>query len=126
VFLIDVRVGATTEPPWRDGTRDTAAAMIYYFGTETVDNGANLASGRRHVERVFDVQSVLLSLAVLACPVGMGLMMWMMMRGQRRDDPSAVSPVVDVGDDTPQLQELRAEIEQLKADRAARPVTGQR
>lgn len=73
-----------------------------------------------------DVQSVLLSLAVLACPVGMGLMMWMMMRGQRRDDPSAVSPLVDVGEDIPQLRELRAEIEQLKADRAARPVTGQR
>ena len=73
-----------------------------------------------------DVQSVLLSLAVLACPVGMGLMMWMMMRGQRRPDPSATSPAVDVGDDTPQLRELRAEIEQLKADRAARPAPGQR
>ena len=67
-----------------------------------------------------------LDAARLACPVGMGLMMWMMMRGQRRPDPSATSPSVDVGDDTPQLRELRAEIEQLKADRAARPAPGQR
>lgn len=75
------------------------------------------------------MESALLSLAVLACPVGMGLMMWMMMRSQRHDDTSvAASPVFEVGDHAAQVQQLRAEIEQLKADRSGQPetVTGQR
>jgi len=51
----------------------------------------------------------LLSLAVLACPVGMGLMMWLMMRGsgkQQNDGPSAQ----DV-----EIAGLRAELDQLRA-----------
>lgn len=55
------------------------------------------------------MQSVLLGLAVLACPVGMGLMMWMMMRG-RRKDPGDTSEE--------QVAQLRAEVERLKTDRA--------
>ena len=63
------------------------------------------------------MQSLLLGVAVLACPVGMGLMMWMMMRGQGKDA---------AGEDTlaTRGQALRAEIEQLKAQRANDRTTG--
>jgi hypothetical protein len=47
------------------------------------------------------MQSVLSVAATLACPVGMGVMTWMMMRGHGG---------------TPQIEELRAEIERLKAE----------
>ncbi|MDQ2883469.1 MAG: hypothetical protein M3Y48_20500 [Actinomycetota bacterium] len=54
------------------------------------------------------MQSLLWVLAVLACPVGMGLMMWMMVRGQR----------TGAGDTSErQVTQLRAEIGQLKAER---------
>lgn len=57
------------------------------------------------------MESLLYGIAVLACPVGMGAMMWMMMRGQRGADSSPKAP--------DQVAELRSEIEQLKAERAA-------
>jgi hypothetical protein len=62
------------------------------------------------------MQSLLLGVSVLACPVGMGAMMWLMMRGQRKG-----------GGDTggqQQVAQLRAEIDQLKADRAAQRTNG--
>jgi hypothetical protein len=62
------------------------------------------------------MQSLLLGVGVLACPVGMGAMMWMMMRGQRKG-----------GGDTggqQQVEQLRAEINQLKADRASQRMNG--
>ncbi len=55
------------------------------------------------------MQSLLYGLAVLACPVGMGVMMWMMMRGNRQGASDAG------GHD--QVAQLRAEIDQLKAER---------
>lgn len=58
------------------------------------------------------MEGLLLALAVLACPVGMGLMMWMMM-GHRR-------PAASDEDKQGQVAQLRAEIEALKAERAAR------
>lgn len=66
------------------------------------------------------MESLLYGVAVLACPVGMGVMMWMMMRGQRGDaGGDAGSPA---GQD--QVAELRAEIDQLKAVRAQQRTTG--
>lgn len=70
------------------------------------------------------MESLLYGIAVLACPVGMGAMMWMMMRGQRgktagdTDDGAA-------GDlNTEQVAALRAEIDQLKSDRTAQRAPG--
>lgn len=63
------------------------------------------------------MESLLYGLAVLACPVGMGAMMWMMMRGQRGGTGSGSK-----GPD--QIAELRAEIDQLKADRVAQRAKG--
>lgn len=58
------------------------------------------------------MESLLYGLAVLACPVGMGAMMWMMMRGQRGGTSSNPN-----GPD--QVADLRSEIDQLKAEQAA-------
>jgi flagellar basal body-associated protein FliL len=53
----------------------------------------------------------LYALAVLACPVGMGAMMWMMMRGQHR----TAEP--DTAAQQTELAALRAQIDQLEAER---------
>ncbi len=47
-------------------------------------------------------------LAVLACPVAMGAMMWFMMRG-RKDDTAPPPAASD------ELQRMRTEIDQLRA-----------
>lgn len=48
-------------------------------------------------------------LALLACPVGMGLMMWFMMRGQRGpQEPQH-------GEHDAEVTKLRAEVDQLRA-----------
>ena len=54
------------------------------------------------------MSELLYSLAVLACPVGMGLMMWFMMRGM--NTAPAVAPAQDA-----ELVQMRAEIDQLRA-----------
>jgi hypothetical protein len=38
------------------------------------------------------MESILFSLALLACPLGMGLMMWFMARGMRKDAPADQPP----------------------------------
>ena len=57
-------------------------------------------------------------LFLLACPVGMGLMMWMMMRMQ---GPGAGTPAEKPAETTAakqaELVRLRAEIDQLRAER---------
>jgi hypothetical protein len=55
--------------------------------------------------------TILYSLAVLACPVGMGLMMWLMMRGAKQ--PTTPDPTAQ--DASTELARLRAEIDQLQA-----------
>jgi hypothetical protein len=72
-----------------------------------------------HSGKAVTMQSLLLGVAVLACPVGMTLMMWMMMRGQGKETAAS--------EDHSWQQEaevLRAEIEQLKAQRANDRTTG--
>lgn len=66
------------------------------------------------------MSEIFYALAVLACPVGMGAMMWMMMRGQGNKDQGDNAG----GGEQQQVQQLRAEIDQLKAERAARRTEG--
>ncbi len=68
------------------------------------------------------MESVLLTAALLACPVGMGLMMWFMARG--RKNPAAE-------DDSHSVAGLRAEQQRLDGAIAApearkQPATGER
>lgn len=62
------------------------------------------------------MDTLLLAAAALACPIGMGAMMVMMMRGQRRGEPT--SP------EQREVNRLQAEIDQLEADRAASHISG--
>lgn len=64
------------------------------------------------------MSETLRSLAVLACPVGMGVMMWVMVRGRGRYTPAAQAPVGGAGPgsaDSAELARLRAELDQLQA-----------
>lgn len=66
------------------------------------------------------MESLLIMIAVLACPVGMGAMMWMMRgQGSKAQDSNAGS-----GEQQKQVEQLRAEVDQLKAERAARRTEG--
>jgi hypothetical protein len=66
------------------------------------------------------MQSLLLGVAALACPVGMGVMMWMMMRDQSNDTAAS-----EHYGGQQEVQALRAEIEELRAQRADRIAGGQ-
>jgi predicted aminopeptidase len=60
-------------------------------------------------------------LALLACPVGMGVMMWMMMRMQGSAGAAAPeSPAETTVGKQAELVKLRAEIDQLRAEGADR------
>lgn len=52
------------------------------------------------------MQQLLVGLAVLACPIGMAVMMWLMMRGKDTDEDA----------NGKELRQLRKEIDALKAE----------
>ena len=61
--------------------------------------------------------TIFYGLAVLACPIGMGLMMWMMMRGSKQSPADSTSPQNSAAE----LARLRAEIDQLQAAQRQSP-----
>jgi hypothetical protein len=59
---------------------------------------------------IASLSSVLAPVAFLACPIGMGLMMWFMARAAKKDDGKAAGPV-----NPPSLELLREEQQRLNA-----------
>lgn len=57
------------------------------------------------------MQQLLYVLPALMCPLGMGAMMWFMMKG--KSQPS--DPVAPAGTEQAELARLRAEVDQLRA-----------
>ncbi len=64
------------------------------------------------------VSEALSLLALLACPVGMGAMMWMMGRGMQRPNSAPAESTAALPEKQAELVRLRAEIDQLRAERA--------
>lgn len=56
------------------------------------------------------MEGIVLALALVACPVGMGIMMWFMARGVRKE-PDAARP-----DGAPSVEQLREEHRRLGAE----------
>ncbi|MEO7197184.1 MAG: hypothetical protein ABIZ50_01790 [Solirubrobacterales bacterium] len=61
------------------------------------------------------MESIFLGLAILACPVGMGLMMWFMAKGMggKKEDPATVEQM------RAEQQRLATQVEQLERERSA-------
>jgi hypothetical protein len=66
------------------------------------------------------VPSVFVGLCALACPLGMGVMMWVMMRGNHGTTSADGPPTTQMPDTGAQdeLTRLRAEVADLRAARA--------
>lgn len=62
------------------------------------------------------MESALLALALLACPVGMGLMMMFMMRGKKSSGAQPSPPVQPVAAGPASVDDLRDEHARLSAE----------
>jgi hypothetical protein len=62
------------------------------------------------------MDSVLIGLAVLACPVGMGLMMWFMAKGMRSGSKPDAKAATSLEDLQAERRRLGAEIERLERE----------
>ena len=63
------------------------------------------------------MESAILLLAVLACPVGMGLMMWFMGKNMKKQDGEGTNPS-SVDELRRERERLAADIERLETDEA--------
>jgi hypothetical protein len=61
------------------------------------------------------MDKLLYILPALACPIGMGAMMWFMMCGGKDTAAGGQQPAQPSGPQTQELAELRTEVEQLRA-----------
>ena len=62
------------------------------------------------------MEAALLSAAVLACPIGMGLMMWFMAKGMRKDAAHDLTPAGTRPPVNPRVEQLREEHQRLGAE----------
>ena len=61
------------------------------------------------------MESIVTSLALLACPVGMGAMMWFMMRGMKQQPAKGVEQPGNVAELRAERQRLEVEVSRLRA-----------
>jgi hypothetical protein len=66
------------------------------------------------------MEGVVVALALLACPVGMGLMMWFMGKGMKKDGGQSRSAAASLDDLRDEQARLSAQIDQLEASERAR------
>lgn len=64
----------------------------------------------RHVPMEAVMPESLYPLVILACPVGMGVMMWLMMRGNKTSPTGVADPTQNQAE----LDRMQAEINQLR------------
>ena len=70
------------------------------------------------------MEGIVLALAFLACPVGMGLMMWFMAKGMRQEPPAAQPErAMSVEQLREEHRRLGAELERVEG-RDGKPVAG--
>lgn len=75
------------------------------------------------------MDSMFIAAAALACPIGMGAMMWFMakgMRGDRNEQPAAPEESADIDDLREEHARLAAEIDRLEGASRADPLAARR